>query len=199
MAILNFILGGLGLCCMLCLVAGIGVLAAGVQNAPPPQPGQLDLREFVEAFKSVPGFVPYLIVSLLLSLVALMLLIVSGFGLLNMQPWARGICIGYGVYAVLSSLVGLVYNLTVVAPALREYFQQHPPAGGASPGMNPVGDVVSALIGMAYGVALLIVMFLPHVSAAFAGQWTRPVRGEEDYYDEGYRPEDEPRPEDYRD
>jgi hypothetical protein len=195
MAILNFVLGGLGLCGMLCLAGGIGLFAAAAGNAPPPPPGQPDFREMVEAFKSVPGYIPFMIASLVVGLVVLIALIVSGFGLLSMRPWARWICIVYGVYAILSALVGLVYNLAVVGPALEEYARQHGPAAADSTGMNnPIMNVFSTLIGMAYGIALLIVMFLPHVSAAFAGKWRRPVLEMEDYYDEGYGAEDnEPR------
>jgi len=177
MAILNFVFGGLGLLCLTCGAIGFLAAASLLKSIPAPSGGGPNpAAEITGMFDSIPGYIPYMITTTILGVVMAIVLIVAGVGLLNMRPWARWTCVVYSTYTILASLFTLFYTVTVVNPAIRKWqidFMRRQ-GGFGPPPSSGVGDSVSALAGalfsMAYAIALLVVMFLPHVSAAFAGK-----------------------------
>ncbi|HMC66536.1 MAG TPA: hypothetical protein VKI65_16495 [Gemmataceae bacterium] len=181
MAILNFVFGGLGFFWVICAGLGLLVVVSLAKNAPPPPGGGRNpLADLSEMFNSIPGFIPYTIIASILGLIVDIVLIVAGIGLLKMKPWARWTCVAYGFYGIVASLGGLVYTLTVVNPAMAQWQQKQAAGAGGNTGFNNAVSHVSAMLGMAYAVALLIVMFLPNVSAAFAGRVSAPPDSLED-------------------
>jgi hypothetical protein len=189
-AIFNFILGGLGLIGSVCGGGGIALLAAlGSQAGPAGPPGQPNpFAEMAGMYNSIPGFIPYTLVTTLLGSVFCILLLVAGIGLLGMKPWARWICIIYAIYTILGTGVGLIYTATVVTPAVeawqKDFAKRMGGAAQPTPGFNEVTMVCSAVLGVAYGVVLLIVLNLPHVRAAFSAA---PRADEPDFPDEDSR------------
>jgi hypothetical protein len=190
-AVLNFVFGGLGLLGYCC--GAIGLIAVlGMSNSPGPQGQPNPLKEMLEVYQSIPGFLPYSIISTLLGLIAVIVLIVAGIGLLRLRPWARWACIVYGIYSIIAQGIGLVYTIVYVNPAMQRWAEDFSrrtgqAAGSGSTGMNNAISLVGALLGMAYGIALLTVMLLPSVADAFAGRGVR-VREEfdRDDYDDRY-------------
>jgi hypothetical protein len=189
-AILNLVFGGLGVLAMLCGGLGLLLLIALAANAPPPPGGGPNpLKELGDVFAKIPGYIPYMIVSSVLNSVMAIALIIAGIGLLKMRPWARWTSVGYAVYAIASTIVGLIYTLAVVNPAMAEWQRDFARRQGAGVqpstfGSNTAVTIFSSVLGMAYAVALLIVLFLPHVSAAFAGRSSGPASDMPDRYPE---------------
>jgi hypothetical protein len=185
-AVMNFIFGGLGLLGAFCLAIMIGGFAALTSNAPAAKPGEPDLKDFFRIFTDIPGYVPFLIASLVLGLIMSIILLTSGFGLLKLRNWARVLCFIYAGYTILSVIGGSVYQYTVVQPAMEKGMvewqnkmqaQMKGPGGApaAPPPQNPmgqaggvVGGIVGSLFNIAYAVALFVILNLPDVKRAFA-------------------------------
>src|SRR5262245_19730238 len=98
-AVLNFIFGGLGLLSALCGGLALLFVVLMFQNMPaPPGGGPNPGKELGNVFTSIPGFVPFTIISTILNSVLAIVLIVAGIGLLRMRNWGR---ITSMVYAVI--------------------------------------------------------------------------------------------------
>jgi hypothetical protein len=188
-AILNLVFGGLGIAGFLCGGIILGFMFLVFSSAPagtpiPPLPSGL-ITVFVVLF--VYGFIMAVV------------LILSGIGLLNMKRWGRNTAIAYSIITIVYSVVITVINITYIGPTMQKWQDDlqeaitreqqrkgitpapnvyHP---GQSPMLNAASSILGAIIGMAYAVALLVVMFLPHVSAAFAGRGVRrPLESDRD-------------------
>lgn len=88
-----------------------------------------------------------------------LLLVVAGVGLLGMSTWARVVSICYAVVTFVLESAILIYELSVVNPLKRRMVK-----------FRFADDWVSlmkALPLMTYAIVLLVMMLLPHVSAAF--------------------------------
>jgi hypothetical protein len=196
MAILNFVFGGLfllyGLCC-----EGFNLVVLGfLQNTSQPatintfkgsQPNPLGAMGQISDF--IPGLLPVKITTTLLGLFLAAILIIGGIGLLAVDRRGRRACIGYGILQVFLSLFCLWYKLFVENPGMARWQA----AFSAQIGMGPARSTNTALSGafatagfilsIAYAIALLIVMFLPNVEAAFEGGGERAAPEPEDYHD----------------
>ena len=185
-AILNIVFGGLGSLCSLCLgiMVGIaqGVLSAAGSALPTP---------------SIPSDVMTItIVQFVIQLILSVTLMFAGIGLLGMKAWGRRLSIAVSFLGILFSLGNPVITIGYTNPRMQEWqkeFQeqlvrdqqrrgiQQPPMfyqPSQSPALNAIGSLVVPILVLAYAVALLVVMFLPHVSAAFSG---RPIRRRMDW------------------
>ena len=117
-----------------------------------------------------PAYLAFLKISMLIGLVALLALGAAGIGLLLTKPWGRTLSIGYGVYAILMSLVGMVVNyLFVWQPQLERI--QRMAAGPEQAAMygGMIGGACGGCVGLIYPVLLLVFMFRPNVIAAMRG------------------------------
>jgi hypothetical protein len=180
-AILNLVFGGLGILGFLCGGVILAIVFAALSNAPagaslPPFPSGL-VTVFAVVF--IYGFIMAVVLTL------------SGIGLLNMKRWGRNAAVAYSIITIVYSIVATVLNITYIGPTMQKWQndlreeitrdQQRrgitPPPNvyqpGQSPTLNVALSIVGAILGMAYAVALLVVMYLPHVSAAFAGRGIR--------------------------
>jgi hypothetical protein len=182
-AVVNFIYGGLGVLCLTCVGAMIGLLAVVLENPPPPQPGQPDqaamLKEFGEVMQAIPGFVPINVAYFVVEFLLLLGLIAAGFGLLRMKRWARTFCLVYAAYTLLVTVGLMAYFYAVVHPALpraiaevRERKQAKAAPGAAPPAPNQMLDSLGNSMGgsvldVAFAIGLLVVLNLPDVRRAF--------------------------------
>lgn len=180
MAILNFVMGGLGLITFLCCGLG-GLLFTGlmldfVGKAAPPSKGGPDPSELTKMFDYVPGYYPVTIAHSLLCAGLCVLLIVAGIGLLNMRSWARYTSVAVSLTYIFLALVNIIYTVAIVQPGLEKWQRDMMtkvgapvmPATSPSSAVNVVAALFGFLINIAYPVALIIVMLLPAVGAAFA-------------------------------
>jgi hypothetical protein len=153
---LNLVFGFLGIC---------GVAAGAVSFALPQNP---DIpNPVMEIMQTNAVYATFTKVNLGCSAVATLVLIAAGIGLLGMKPWGRMASIGYGIYAIVMGIVGLMVNAVYVSMPLMQQASemQGPEAAGFIGGA--VGGVVGGCIGLAYPILLLFFMTRPKVVEAF--------------------------------
>jgi len=177
-AILNIVFGGLGIICSFCSGTSVG-LAAGMMSA---AGSTMPLTPIPSSLLTI-SIVEYAIGFILSAI-----LTVSGIGLLGMNPWARRLSVAVSALGIAYALSWSTINIGYVNPAMQKWqteFQEQlsreqrkqglQPTANVyqsfqSPAMNIAMNVLSAMLIVGYAVALIVVMFLPHVSAAFAGR-----------------------------
>ncbi len=121
----------------------------------------------VRIIRDSPAYAGFLKLSIPLGLIACVVLLVAGIGLLRLQPWARKLSIGYAIYAIVMSLVGAAMNfIFLLRPMLEEAsHKQGPEAAGAIGGA--IGGTVGGCFGLIYPILLLVFMTRAKVVAAF--------------------------------
>ncbi|MEI6211425.1 MAG: hypothetical protein WCR06_07340 [bacterium] len=149
--ILNIVFGAMGLVCM--PISLLMTFAMPVQGNP-----------FLQAMRDNPLLHVWTYVSGVLGLFGCSVLLAAGIGLLKVKPWARLASIGYGIFAIVAGLIGLVIQLLVMVPLLRD--APSGPAGAAVFG-GVVGGVIGGCVGQIYPILLIIFMMRPTVKAAF--------------------------------
>jgi hypothetical protein len=181
MAILNFVFGGLFILCGLCGMGSVlftGALFKGMSSASKGTTGTGPdvFGEMSKVFDTIPGYYPVQITTMLLLIVLNIVLIVAGVGLLQMKPWARWTSLGYGVASIFLQMVILLYAVFVMQPAMEKWTQdftarmggQPTPAMSTNSAISGMGSCFNFILYSAYPVALIIVMLLPAVGAAFS-------------------------------
>jgi hypothetical protein len=141
--------------------------------------------------QEVPGYTlantAHVVIVLLLSILA----IVAGIGLLKMKPWARRGTLVWSCVLVLYEIAWTTYQVTLINPVQLRIQQQMMaqqakgmPNISLSSTLTAVVTVLFGLLIIAYAVGVLVVLCLPSIRAAFAGQ-PLPSPGEPpDYYDD---------------
>jgi len=183
MATLNFIIGGLGLLCGACAVFD-PIMAVGAQG------GGNDPGTQMVAFlaKNAPGWVAVQFVRSIGTLILSLVLLLLGFGLLQLKPWARMGSIFYSALACLLHISWAIYQAVYTIPAMEKFMK-----GGAMPGGAGAANIAQTAgygalvlvlaIFCGHAIALLAVMFMPSVVVAFGGRDKERERDEE-YDDE---------------
>lgn len=189
MGILNIVAGVFGLLCGACgLIAnGFVSLFGGVQA---PKGEKNPLKELLDHMsREVPGYQVVEIGKPSLVVILSIVVIAAGIGLMMVQSWARWASVFYALATIFLHLVYAVYEIVFVQPAVQRFIakQQHGPFGGQNPGEqlgSTIGIVMGATVFIVYALALLVVMFLPPVAAAFSGKSHRPGYEEDEDYDD---------------
>jgi hypothetical protein len=179
-AILQIVFGALALLLNVC---GGGFQLAGGNKVFMPQgnPQAAQQQQFQDDLENMlkeraPYYQATQYGGLVLGLAAAAVMIASGIGLLKMRRWGRWLAIGYACYSIASTILYMVYALTVTLPIMREFVAQErlkpnlPPAQAMALNMMDTMATAAAfvpLVFLAYPVVLLIVLFLPQVRAAF--------------------------------
>jgi hypothetical protein len=96
-----------------------------------------------------------------------------------MRPWARWLTIGYACYYIVSTIIGVVFAFLVTVPIMKELFEDMradpniPPAAWRILNMTETIATLTPyfqLFLLVYPLALLLVLFMPDVRAAFRGE-----------------------------
>lgn len=111
-------------------------------------------------------------ISVGLGAVACVALLASGIGLLALQPWARALSIGYGIFALVQCLVGTVINYIYLFQPLMEQAQQKQGPESAAALGGAIGGMIGGCIGAVYPILLIIFMLRRNVIEAFRRQQT---------------------------
>jgi hypothetical protein len=161
---------------------------AGVQKPPFTQ---ADLDAFVE--QKHPTFHTITTARAIAGLVLSLMMIVSGIGLLRMQPWGRILALVYAGCSIVIRIAGSLYTFTVFIPAVNEFTAQFEPQAGATQQahllatamrFNATLAAVFFAVALLYPILVLILLLMPGVGAAFRAK----SRGEEpEDYDDRYR------------
>ena len=145
-AVLNIIFGALGL---------MGVLAAaafsGIGGEANPVNEILESHAVLSVWNNV---------GMILGVLASLVLLGCGIGMLQLKPWARKAAIGWAIYGIVAGVVGVVMNALFMYPALAE-------AEPALASMTAVMSGFGAVIGMVYPVLLWYFMTRPRNVEAF--------------------------------
>jgi len=116
----------------------------------------------------------YLIAAAVAGILAALVLIAAGIGLLQMKRWARLTSIGYAIFGIVTGVVGIILNVVFVfGPMMTEARSGGPEAAAAIGGL--VGGMAGGCIGLVYPILLLIFMTLPNIRNAFLPQNVPPV------------------------
>jgi len=117
-------------------------------------------------------------------------LLVSGMGLWKMRPWARRLAIACATVQVTVAILMVFVQILWLNPAMIDW-QEHfnktlvkpnapPPPVVFGTGFYNVVSVFSAIFGSIYPTVSLIILFLPHVRAAFADARPAEPKSEDD-------------------
>lgn len=208
-AILHFVFGGLG---VLIGVVGIALQAAGgsklFQPAPPPQAGQnakamdmSDLEDFIA--KEVPGSKAIQTGDVVGKTALSICMIIAGVGLVKMQSWGRWLSVLYGLGSIALHVLRTIYFYTQLLPALQKYFDAKKAMIVNDQKLVEAIKMIEffamlapllELVTIIYPIIVLIVMFLPSVSAAFRGELAGAGRAEDEDLDQFDRRDDLDRP-----
>jgi hypothetical protein len=180
-AILNLILGGLGILFSACGFAFMGTpLGESVVEWGRSQPGQVKGADWGSIQEEISERAPYynevIWGGMIGDSIASILLIVTGIGLLRVQNWARNLAIVYGTLQLLHTLLYATYTLAIVTPVMNELraealakaplgFQGSMADIGLLSGI--AGTVVGAVLSPIYPMIVLSVMFFPSVRRVF--------------------------------
>jgi hypothetical protein len=122
------------------------------------------------------------------ALLIAILLLVAGIGLLNMQPWGRGLSILYAVLAIANTLVNMFIIFAYVNPATQAALKEIPNMPPEMASAMQVGTVIVfaglGCLGLLYPIIVLIIMLLPNVSRAFRAPEVSYAEGAPDERDE---------------
>jgi hypothetical protein len=188
-AILNLLLGTLTIIGSCYAAGSILLLIAMASFFPMPMPaGQPNpLATQADLYQNrIPGFIPFMTVSMLLSSIAAVLLIIGSINLYRLKPRGRTQCIVWCVYFLISTTVGMVYNLVFVIPVMvafqEETYAQMAKAGittPQAPTWAQYSGVVLGVLPAVYGIAMPFLLYRRSVSEALAGKWVPPWRRDE--------------------
>ena len=144
--VLNIVFGALGLLSMPCVMILIFAMP----------------RDFMNPTRAVKA---WLFFSNVIGFVVAILLIIIGIGLLKLKAWARKWAIGYGWFAIVWGVLGIIVNLILMTSGAYGY--SHDAAPGAMSGM--IGGTVGGLFGLIYPILLIVFMQRPNVKNACTG------------------------------
>ncbi|MDX1948621.1 MAG: hypothetical protein SFU86_24755 [Pirellulaceae bacterium] len=134
---LNIAFGLMGLCG----VAFSSVIFFIPADAAGPNP-------ILQLMEEYPLYRTFMMVSVGLGLIATLVLIVAGIGLMQFKNYGRLLSLDNAFYAIVSGLVGTVVNFVFVVMPLMEKLGDGPEAAGAMGGM--IGRTIGGLVGLIY-------------------------------------------------
>jgi len=182
-AIFQLVFGVISLVCGLIQMAGgAGALAQGGRGG---QQDQAEAERMLE--DQIPNFKAAQYAEMAVSLLLSVLMVVSGAGLLNRQPWGRTVAITYAGLSIAFHIVDFLYGMLVVLPAMDAVFDKMAAKQGAAGAAGIMkGAGAAAMFGASaviiYPIIVLVIMLRPGVKAALAGGG-EPSDGPRDYDD----------------
>jgi hypothetical protein len=189
-AILHFILGGIGLLSSLC--GGIALAVGGGDIGRlfafnPEMQQQIETQQRVVT-EHAPFYVAWQVEGFVVGLVLSALLVTAGVGLLRLRSWARSFSLVYAVVDILQTLLAASYTFVFYLPAYQEAVRQthyrtaqEAEIARVTAQSMGIGMAFGFLLTLAYPVVVLVIMLLPSVAAAFRGETVR--KEPEDYRD----------------
>lgn len=116
----------------------------------------------LELLESNQGYRAFLIGSLVVGVVATVILIIAGVGLLKSRRWGRSLSIGWAWYAIASMIIGLIGNWFFLwKPLLAD---AGPGQGAAAAGL--LGGILGSVLGFIYPILLHVFLNKQAVSDA---------------------------------
>lgn len=161
LGILNLVFSGLGaIGLMFTYGVHFGNLALGPRNP------------VIEIAHSSPEYMSFLRWSMIVGALGIIAFAASGIGLLKTRVWGRKLALAYGVYGILSSIIGLVATQHYVLGPLSRSLDRAANAG-------IMGGYMGGILGTVYPAILIAFMMKANVRAHFnlvAGPQLPPAR-----------------------
>lgn len=157
--VLHIVFGLFGIC---------GTAISSLMFFMPIDPAMARQNPVLKLMQDSPFYRTFNQVALIIGLIATLVLIVAGVGLLMQRPFGRQLSIGYGIYGIIAVILGTIVNVLFVFPALLENYQALPPGpekAGAIGGI--IGGVVGLILGLIYPALTLYFMYTPKMIAAY--------------------------------
>ena len=160
-------------CGGLMLVAGAAVgTSQTTQSGQQAGPIGFDQYEFIQ--RRVPSFYIIGAVSTTVWTLIPLILVGAGIGVLRVQGWARTASILCAAALVLATAVDLAYTISLVDPAMADYYAEKAKAPGMA-GLAVAANlplihaitIFSNIFPVVYPIALLIILNRPRIKAAF--------------------------------
>ncbi len=197
LAILHLVGGCLGLL-FGAVVLALQLAALNTAAVPAPAPSAVTTRNLNYAIaqhteEAVPSSRAVQFIQTAEGLLLDVLLLNAGVGLLYMRRWARALSLTYAALSILLHLFGLLYAVVFLLPASSAFIDQV----AGNPGVGPMaagwrfGWWVGTLFGFAfilYPIAVLVVLLLPGVAAAFRDGARSDVPNEPEDFPDADRP-----------
>lgn len=136
--ILNIIFGSLGLIC-----TPFGLVA---------------IFAMPNAMNPARGAIAWLLLSTVIGFCCTILLLTVGIGLLYLKAWARIWCLGYGWFAIVWGIIGMVVNIGLTVSGAYGYKQDNIP--------GVISGFCGGLVGFVYPILLVVFMRKPNVKNA---------------------------------
>lgn len=176
-AIINIVLGSLGMLLGLCGIIGLVMMKDMMQQGGP----LAQLQEVQDALaKEVPLYNLMQILGIAVLVILSVAMLVTGIGLLSVQNWARVWSILFSVFAIGWECWEAAYQTIFVKPATKRFALLNPP------GMEVLTTILQFglwILFIGYALVVIYVLTRPHVRAIYTGTAT--------YEDEGDRYGDE--------
>ncbi|MBM4069961.1 MAG: hypothetical protein FJ271_13565 [Planctomycetes bacterium] len=180
-AVANMIFGVLGILCA-CFNGVIMAFMASI-SANDPDPMLQGIGQYWDFIvRNIPAYVPVEIGLSIYYLVISVLAITGSIGLLSLRNWGRMLSLIFGISMILVQFAYLLFFFAFVNPVLNRFEGRQGAFGGD--GIMGTGflEAGSSLLALIYAIVVVILLFLPSVSAAFAfppgrfpdGDWGEP-------------------------
>lgn len=182
--ILAILLGGFGVVCGGC-GAGVNFWLYNTAEKAASSSGSNPARDILDTLaREAPGYKYVEIGKPVIGLLLGLFLIIAGIGLIMVQPWAKWLTVFYSIVTIFLNIGYFGYEVGVVMPAVKKWQESQPYF------VETQGQFAKSMIGpglltgffVITSLALLVVLFLPGVNAAFRGE---PIR-RRDYQDQGW-------------
>jgi hypothetical protein len=113
-------------------------------------------------------------ISFIVGIPIMLLLVISGIGLLKVKRWGRTLALIYGFLGIITSIVTAFVNYQFLAkPLLAQSNLKDPQAAGAVGGA--IGSIFGGCLNLIYPVLLIFFMLRPNIVAAFNQGSTEPA------------------------
>ena len=215
--ILQIVFGSMSVAWNLCCgigAAGIYLLLRNLYQQAPPE-AQQELDEVARTFlDNVPGLIPFLIGSLVVSMLLGIVQVVDGIGLVKIRNWARWLCVAWAVVEIAVVAGGLFYQIAILSPGSEKAAQdlerwmdrmeekqrrkgmapaprQKISTGTGNPVVDNLLSIAMSLFSLGYAALAAVFMILPGTGQAVARYNSPedefgPPGGPQDYYDEEF-------------
>lgn len=166
-AVANMIFGVLGMLCACFNGVVMGFMAS--ISPDDPDPFMQSIGQYWQFIvRNIPAYVPIEVALSTYYLVISVLAIVGSVGLLSLRPWGRAIALVFGVSMILVQFGYLLFFFAFVNPVLNRFEgRQNAMGGGGLMGTGFI-EASTSLLALIYAIVVVILLFLPRVSAAFA-------------------------------
>lgn len=166
-AVANMIVGIFGILCA-CFNGVVMAFMASI-SANEPDPFLQSIGQYWDFIvRNIPAYVPVEVSLSIYHLLISVLAIIGSIGLLSVRNWGRVLALIYGMSMIFVQFSYLLFFFAFVSPVLNRFEGRQQGVGGDGLFGTGVIEAGSSFVVLIYAIVIVILLFLPTVSAAFA-------------------------------